>query len=474
MNDFVLAPAAARTAGVARWLREGLRAAFFLAPRTRGAPHPRELLVLAIIATGIELVLGRLEVPGPADFSLRGWLAPWWGVSAAVLLLWTLLSRAPGAARAQGGVAAWFALWLVACIPPGVVAQGLGIASAWELLPEEVTESSSFAWGSYLGLWIWMLAIAVRLGSHFGLDRRRLGALGGGLALIFGLTTWEFPEPAWAAPVVQAEAPRLVLSDETFDRQQALFQQAVAGLAPQRPGVTDVYGIVFAPYAREDVFLRESALVAELLEQRFDAQGRVLQLVNHVETADELPWATPRNLKRAIDAIAERMDRENDLLVVYLTSHGARDFKLAAAHPPLKVEPVSPGELRAALDDAGIRYRVVAISACYSGGWIGPLAGDTSLVMTAADADHTSYGCGALSELTFFGRALFGEQLRKTHSFEEAFAAAVPVIRQREIEAGKPDGFSNPQISVGERIRPFLKQLEQRLARPARSPEVTQ
>jgi hypothetical protein len=468
MNDFVLdAAPAAPAPGVTRWLREGLRAAFFLAPRTQGAtPRPRELLLLAVIAIAIELVMGRLEVPGPAAFNLRGWLAPWWSVSAAVLLLWTLLSAAPGAVRQQGGVAAWFALWLIACIPPGIVAQALGIAHAWELLPDDLSDSAAFAWGSYFGLWIWTLAIALRLGSHFGLDRHRLGALGGGLALIFGLTAWQFPEPAWAAPTVQVEAPRLVITDETFDKQQALFQKAVEALAPQRPGVSDVYGIVFAPYAREDVFLRESTLVAELLAQRFDAQGRVLQLVNHVQTADELPWATPRNLKRAIEAVAQRMDRENDLLVIYLTSHGARDFKLAAAHPPLQLEPVSPGELRTALDDAGIRYRVVAISACYSGGWIGPLAGDTSLVMTAADADHTSYGCGALSELTFFGRAVFGEQLRKTHSFEQAFAAAVPVIRQREVEAGKPDGFSNPQISVGERIRPFLKALEQRLVTP--------
>jgi hypothetical protein len=127
------------------------------------------------------------------------------------------------------------------------------------------------------------------------------------------------------------------------------------------------------------------------------------------------------------------------------------------------VDTVSPGELRAALDKAGIRHRVVAISACFSGGWIGPLASDTSLVMTAADATHTSYGCGRLSQLTFFGRAMFDEQLRKTHSFERAFAAAVEAIKRREVEAGKPDGFSNPQISVGERIRPLLRALEQRL-----------
>jgi hypothetical protein len=158
------------------------------------------------------------------------------------------------------------------------------------------------------------------------------------------------------------------------------------------------------------------------------------------------------------------MDRDNDVLVVYLTSHGARDFKLAASHWPLEVDALSPAELRAALDKAGIRNRVIAVSACYSGGWIDALADDNTLVMTAADATHTSYGCGRLSELTFFGRAMFDEQLRKTHSFEQAFAAAVPVIRQREIDAGKEDGFSNPQIKVGANIGPVLRALEQRLA----------
>jgi hypothetical protein len=58
---------------------------------------------------------------------------------------------------------------------------------------------------------------------------------------------------------------------------------------------------------------------------------------------------------------------------------------------------------------------------------------------------------------------MFDEQLRSTHSFEEAFAAAVPVIRRREEEAGKPDGFSNPQISVGAKIKPVLDALAKRL-----------
>ena len=110
-----------------------------------------------------------------------------------------------------------------------------------------------------------------------------------------------------------------------------------------------------------------------------------------------------------------------------------------------------------------MRYRVLSVSACYSGSWIAPLSGPGTLVMTAADADHTSYGCGSLSQLTFFGRAMYDEQLRRTHSFEEAFGAVRPVIEQREKEAGKTDGYSNPQIAVGAAIRGPLRSMERRL-----------
>ena len=131
------------------------------------------------------------------------------------------------------------------------------------------------------------------------------------------------------------------------------------------------------------------------------------------------------------------------------------------------MEALTPQVLKQILDKAGVRNRVIAISACYAGGWADVLATEDSLIMTAADATHTSYGCGRLSELTFFGRAVFDEQLRKTHSFEQAFNRAVPLIKQREIDADKKDGFSNPQIRIGSQIRPLLKALEQRLERLA-------
>jgi len=450
------------------WLREGVRAGFLLRPRVVGEqPTPVQIALLVLILSVIEIGLARLEIVGPAQFDVRGWLAPWWSTAALLLLAWWGVSAAGPAQARPAGLAPWLALWLAAVLPANLVSQLLGIAQAHDALPLLLSTSAWAAWAVYLALWAWTVAAVLRLFGHFGVPRARMGVLALGMVALFGLTAWQFPDRPWKVDLAQApqeQRPRLELSQGVFEEQQALWQKTVATLAPQRAGVVDVYGLVFSPFDDGDVFLRESSMVAKLLAERFDARGRVVHLANHPLTARTHLWATPANLERAVEALSARMDRDNDVLVVYLTSHGAKDFKLAAANGPLQVDPLSPSELRRALDQAGIRNRVVAVSACYSGGWVAPLASETTLIMTAADAQHTSYGCGRLSELTFFGRALFHEQLRKTHSFERAFAAAVPVIRQREIEARKEDGFSNPQISVGEKIRPVLRELEQRLA----------
>jgi len=445
------------------WIREGLRAAFLLPPRVGSAqPTAPQLLALIVIWTAFDVALDRWVLAGDAQFDTRGMLLSWWNAGAVVLLAWWLLPKTAedGAPR---GVAAWFALWVTALVPANTMVQLFEIAQAHGAMPD----IAMLSWLPTLIACVWLIAATVRLSSRFALRPALNAALVLGLVSLFALSAWQFPDRPWQVDpdqLAQEEAkPQLQLSQDTFESQQAIWKQVSANIAPGRRGMADVYGIVFSPYADQDVFLRESTMVAKLLEERFDAGRRVIHLANHATTAESLLWATPQNLERAINVIGEKMDRENDVLFVYLTSHGANDFRLAASNPPLEVDTVSPGDLRRALDNAGIRNRVIAISACYSGGWLGPLADDHTLVMTAADATHTSFGCGSRSELTFFGRAMFDEQLRHTHSLEQAFAAAVPVIRQREVEAGKDDGFSNPQISVGEKIRPVLHEIEMRL-----------
>lgn len=266
------------------------------------------------------------------------------------------------------------------------------------------------------------------------------------------------PTTYWKSPAA-ADAPTdaFALSQEVMEAQAPLLDEQLEALAPQRPGVVDLYSITFAPYEGEEVFRRESAMVTDVMRRRFGATGRALQLVNHRATSAQFPWATPLNLQRAIEGVAGQIDLAEDILFIHLTSHGASNGELAAQFAPMQVAPVMPAELRSWLDAAGIRYRVLSISACFAGNWIAPLRADGTLVMTASDADHTSYGCGSKSDLTFFGRAMYDEQLRtQTTSFVDAHAAARTIIKRREEEAGKDDGYSNPQISVGKLIAPRL------------------
>ena len=454
------------------WVVEGLRAGIFLPPRTAArAPLPLQVLLIFVIYVTLEVALSRLHVVGPARFNTQAWLSGWWSSLVFVGTAWWAFSgpaqHSPTGSRLSR-VAACFTLSLVAAIPGVLVYELLVAALAHRWIKPRVNAAVWLYGLIYGGFMLWSFAVLTLLIRRFSGWTAKSAIFVAVMMGCTGVSISLFDQRAWQEDYssqsrADADKPQLRLSQQTFEAQQALWATTVNALAPQREGITDVYGLVFAPDASEDVFKRESTLVTDILNQRFDARGRVLHLLNHGATTQSHLWATPQNAERAIQALAERMDKDNDVLVIYLTSHGGSDFKLAASHWPLDVEPLTPQLLRAALDKAGIRNRVIGVSACYSGGWVTPLASDNTLVMTAADATHTSYGCGRLSELTYFGRAMFDEQLRNTRSFEQACANAVPLIKQREIDAGKNDGFSNPQISVGSGIRAVLKNLEQRL-----------
>lgn len=290
------------------------------------------------------------------------------------------------------------------------------------------------------------------------------------LCALLMLTLLSGPADARKAPQ-PAPPPDLVLTQDVMEAQPELLAQRLNEMQPQRPGVIDVYAITFAPFSDEDVFRKESRMVADVMAQRFDSKGRSIQLVNSVATVKQWPWATRKNLQRTIARIAKLMDRDQDVLFIHLTSHGAQDGELVSGFWPMTVEPVTPTLLKAWLDEAGIRNRVISVSACFSGTWVKPFTDDHTLVMTASDATHTAYGCGKESELTFYGRAVFDEQLRKqTLSFEEAHANARKLIKQRETAARKQDGYSNPQIRIGDAIKTLLARLQAELPQRAGRP----
>ena len=254
-------------------------------------------------------------------------------------------------------------------------------------------------------------------------------------------------------------------------RDRALIDAAVARMPPQRPGETDLYALAIAGDGHENVFRNEALYFEDLADARYGAGGRTLSLVNHPDSLDAAApraLATPDAIRHALAAIGQAMDPEQDLLLLYLTSHGDRKHRISLAMPEQFDLQLSPRELRAALDDAGIRHRLLIVSACYSGGFIAPLSGPDTLVMTAARRDRTSFGCGDTASATYFGRALLVEGLNRDGGLLDAFEyARRQVARREKLEEYVP---SSPQLSVGEAIGPRLEAWEASLQRDAPLP----
>jgi hypothetical protein len=241
-------------------------------------------------------------------------------------------------------------------------------------------------------------------------------------------------------------------------KQQAMLDKALAELKPQRKKHSDIYFVGFAPYAMQDVFSKEIAYAKNLMDKRFDTKGRSINLVNHLKTTDKLPLATATNLGHTLNRIGKLMDKEEDVLVLYLTSHGSREHELSVDFYPLALNDLTPTKLKTMLDQAGIKWRVVIISACYSGGYIKPLQAPNTLIATASAADKTSFGCGNEFEFTYFGQAFFKDQLNHQTSFISALKQADIEIGKREVREKKEP--SKPQLSVGAEIETKLLSLE--------------
>lgn len=452
------------------WWAQGVRSALLMRPRWDLPPvTPLLLALLWLVPAALGVLVERLMIDGPADFFAPALLGVGWVHAVVTAMACWAVARSPQAPAPP--------LALLAM----VLAQSMAflVFSALVLAPlarEGAFQPDSPLFGTARGLWMlylgWFVAAPALLlwRSSRASVGARLGVIGAFAAASLAADLYS-PLRHWYPARVEAQAADTAaafrLTPETFEAQAAALQAQLQGLRAQRPGHIDVYAITFAPDAEAEVFARESAMVADVVQQRFAAEGRVLQLVNTRDPAVPAAWATPRNLERAVARIARLMDREEDVLLLHLTSHGGRDGTLAASFWPLDVESLTPVRLKAMLDAAGVKHRVISVSACYSGSWIAPLADDDTLVMTAADAQNTSYGCGRHSELTFFGRAMFDEQLRQGATFEAGHAAAREVIAGREKAAGKSDGYSNPQIAMGPRIRERLQALTaQRPAAP--------
>jgi hypothetical protein len=205
--------------------------------------------------------------------------------------------------------------------------------------------------------------------------------------------------------------------------------------------------VSFGLFGDQGVFRSEATGAAHVVAERFGPGP-----VNVQYNSKKGGGATIQGLDTALQAAAHRMDAENDVLFVILTSHGSPDG--LAVKAGRLVQLLTPPTLADMLVSTGVRHKVVVISACYSGVFIPHLATANVLVITAADASHPSFGCRDKAKWTYFGDAFFNVALRQAKSLQDAFVHARGLVREHELH----DHFepSHPQMAGGANVEPLL------------------
>jgi hypothetical protein len=430
----------------------GLRLAFFLPIRAERM-HASALMLVLLFATAVLLHFVR-------DFAVvgaGGTLMPF-GLPGVLFYVPNLLAAAVAIAWIAGRpaqalpLATAFAALSLPILALELTALSYAVESAGRF-----ASSSRIAWI----LWQWAvpgwLALASAVAA-FKLVRPTRWLPGAATVAVFLVVALSLglvyrDRTLWTKPydenAMQAQKQYMVAATEDAIYQQPrLLTQTLNAIEPGRNGLIDLYYVGMGGYARQDVFLREIKAVEKMMQEQFGARGRTASLLNNPKTVMEMPIASATSLRAVLKRMGEVMNRDEDILFLFMTSHGGKDHKFTLEFWPLTFNDLTPDVVRSALDDAGIQWRVIVVSACYAGGFIGALKDERTIVVAAAGPDKKSFGCSHEAEWTYFGKAFFDEALRAEPRVTAAFESAREAVAARE-KREQVDAHSDPQMVAG-------------------------
>jgi peptidase C13-like protein len=400
------------------------------------------LIILSLVWLLLWLAVDWWEALPDPEFLLAGVpLFPWYAL--AILALAALL-RGQSNPKPPFAAALLLSLGLVP-VPLLLAALAIPLLSLdWQIAALAVLIYSSF----YL----------VRgLRAFTGKSQRRAAFAGIAFLTVFiGFTDALDAIPdVWAAPEV-AESPDG--DDSHADAETVLFEQpkridqALAAIRSDASPSPKAFFLGFAGVGEQKVFAQEIGLASRVLSERYGMEGRALSLINDQRDLEHAPLASVAGLKYALRGLAGRMNLDRDLLFLVISSHGASAPAIAVSNSDLPLNDMTDEDLAEALSDSGIKWRVIIISACYAGGFIDALKNPRTIVITAAAADRTSFGCSNDSDLTYFGEAFFRDALPEARSLRDAFERAKAAIALRErrehVDASKPQAYFGAELEA--------------------------
>lgn len=243
--------------------------------------------------------------------------------------------------------------------------------------------------------------------------------------------------------------------------QHTRLANAIANLAPQRPGIIDAY-IISIGLDSDPVFSREAGEATRVLTRRYGATGRALLLsAGADDAASGAPQGSPANLATALAAVAARMNPKEDVLILFATTHGDPVSGLVYRDGHNGAGMIAPQNLAGMIDGVGIKRRMVLLSACFAGLFLKPLSNENSIIITAASYNRTSFGCTPGNDWTFFGDAFINNAMRKPQPLKKAANEAVLLISKWELKHKLVP--SQPQVFVGKKANLWLAPLEAKM-----------
>ena len=416
-----------------------------------------QFAVFAILALGSNVLFSWLAAANGSVFNEQGLVS---------YLIWPMIILLGGIilARRAGNQALVFVpviLWLVADTLSALLQSLVQFFGSYGWLPSwsysflPILFLVLFLWQTLALLWIFFRRLRISWWE-------RIIVLVGAVAL---LTIWQ--RNVADQPIFKQIPVEPVLEEAALYEQPRLLQQALDRIDPSIPGKSDWYFIGVAGFSDQNVFRSEINKVRELFDVRFGTSGHSLALINNNYTWLDEPIATKTSILRGLKTIGQQMNADEDVLFLTLSSHGDENV-IQLANPPLAMDDLDATWLREVLDASGIRWRVIVVSACYSGSFIDELASPTTVIITASAADKMSFGCTNSAEMTYFGQAFFAESLRENTSFSDAFKDAAYRVQERELYMGFEP--SEPQMVIGSLMETALPAFEQVLfakTRPA-------
>ena len=276
-----------------------------------------------------------------------------------------------------------------------------------------------------------------------------------------GQTREEIAESLALSPQLDRGVPA---ADLLEDRRR--LTRSLDALQPQRPGTIDAYVVTIA-LDSDPVFAREAREAGRVLSRRYDGAGRTLVLAGPDGARDDLARGSIESLLVGLAHIAEVMDTDEDVLVLYTTSHGNK-LGLAYHYEDTGYGILSPERLKTAMESLGIERRILVISACFSGVFVPALASADTAILTAAASERNSFGCEPQNDWTFYGDAMINRAMREPQPLSEVARSANRTVAgwetQRRLLA------SLPQTAFGSNVAAWLPQLEARMPRTATAP----